>query len=299
MNVIPIVPRGFCKGVIRAIKTAKTTRTQYPDKNITVLGMIVHNRYIVEALEQLNIRTLDDSRTSRFDLVDRIEDGVVILTAHGTDDATREKAIRKGLIVVDAVCDDVMNTKIIIQKALSEHKEVLYIGKKNHPEAQAMCSIDPKHIHLITSVKDARECTIEKKAYLLTNQTTMSLLEIRDIIEELSSRIEGLEIQPELCSATRLRQQAILKQEADGYIVVGDPRSNNSRKLADLAATHNKPVWMIESVDDLKDITFDETMTIAVTSGASTPTILTNQVIAYLQQYPCECPDTVKEGLLG
>ena len=127
MNVIPIVPRGFCKGVIRAIKTAKTTRTQYPDKNITVLGMIVHNRYIVEALEQLNIRTLDDSRTSRFDLVDRIEDGVVILTAHGTDDATREKAIRKGLIVVDAVCDDVMNTKIIIQKALSEHKEVLYI----------------------------------------------------------------------------------------------------------------------------------------------------------------------------
>lgn len=180
MKVTGIVPRGYCKGVIRAINIVKETIEQ--PGPITVLGMIVHNQFIVDALKKRGAITIEDASKTRMELLDEINEGTVIITAHGAGDCVIEKAKSKGLNVVDATCLDVIKTHTLIKEQLKHGKDVLYIGKKNHPEAEGALLIDPEHIHLITSKKDLE--TLDKdKHYVMTNQTTMSLYDVYDLCE--------------------------------------------------------------------------------------------------------------------
>ena len=92
MNVKKVIPSGYCKGVIRAIELAKKTRLENKEAKIYVLGMIVHNRYVAEALKRYRIETLDDKAKSKEELLDKIDDGIVIFTAHGIADRIKKKA---------------------------------------------------------------------------------------------------------------------------------------------------------------------------------------------------------------
>ena len=175
MKVTGIVPRGYCKGVIRAINIVKETIEQ--PGPITVLGMIVHNQFIVDALKKRGAITIEDASKTRMELLDEINEGTVIITAHGAGDCVIEKAKSKGLNVVDATCLDVIKTHTLIKEQLKRGKDVLYIGKKNHPEAEGALLIDPEHIHLITSKKDLEKLDKDKH-YVMTNQTTMSLYDV-------------------------------------------------------------------------------------------------------------------------
>ena len=127
MKVTGIVPRGYCKGVIRAINIVKET-IENPGP-ITVLGMIVHNQFIVDALKKRGAITVEDATKTRMELLDEINEGTVIITAHGAGDCVIEKAKSKGLNVVDATCLDVIKTHTLIKEQLKEGKNVLYIGK--------------------------------------------------------------------------------------------------------------------------------------------------------------------------
>ena len=93
MKVFPVIPRGYCKGVVKAIALAKKSLTLYPDEPIYILGMIVHNQYIVNALEQLGIHTIDKKGKTRLELLDEIDKGVVLITAHGVGDEVYQKEI--------------------------------------------------------------------------------------------------------------------------------------------------------------------------------------------------------------
>ncbi|MBQ7891354.1 MAG: 4-hydroxy-3-methylbut-2-enyl diphosphate reductase [Erysipelotrichaceae bacterium] len=287
MEIIKVIPQGFCKGVIRAIKIAKETKQQYPNENIYILGMIVHNQYVVDALTKLGIKTIDEKGKTRLELLEKIDNGVVILTAHGTSQEVKDTAKAKGLIVVDATCLDVTKTEIAIKEHLQSGYEVFYIGKENHPEANAMLSICPSKIHLIPNETTANTIEIQANKLFLTNQTTMSMMEVQKWIDILQQRYPQLEIQEEICTATKMRQQAIYQlenQNIDCMIIVGDPHSNNTRKLEDVAKKIGIPnVFRIETVQDIQYESFKDFNKIAITSGASTPTYLTNQVIQYLQ----------------
>ena len=287
MEIIKVIPQGFCKGVIRAIKIAKETKQQYPNENIYILGMIVHNQYVVDALTKLGIKTIDEKGKTRLELLEKIDNGVVILTAHGTSQEVKDIAKAKGLIVVDATCLDVNKTEIAIKEHLQEDYEVFYIGKENHPEANAMLSICQSKIHLIPNETIANTIEIQANKLFLTNQTTMSMMEVQKWIDILQQRYPQLEIQEEICTATKMRQQAIYQlenQNIDCMIIVGDPHSNNTRKLEDVAKKIGIPnVFRIETVQDIQYESFKNFNKISITSGASTPTYLTNQVIQYLQ----------------
>ncbi len=286
MEIIPVVPRGYCKGVVRAIEIAKKCAVDYPDQKITVLGMIVHNQHVVDALKQLNIHTVEDKKKNRIQLLDEIDEGVVIFTAHGISEQAKQKALEKGLICVDASCTDVIETQRLVKEKINEGYHVLYIGKKNHPEAEAVLAIS-EHVHLITSINDLN-LNLNAKLFV-TNQTTMSILEIEEIIDQIAKKWPDAQIMREICNATSIRQKAVLdlkEKEIDLLIVVGDPHSNNTTKLKSLASESNIPhVIMIESVFDLKEEQIRNHQRIAVTSGASTPTVLTNQVIDTLKHY--------------
>lgn len=284
MKVYQIVPRGYCKGVVRAIEIAKKYAHQ---DNIYILGMIVHNQYIVDALNNLGIKTIDKKGASREELLDLVDQGTIIITAHGAGDNVIKKAKAKNLNIVDATCLDVIKTHDLIKDYLKQGIEILYIGKNGHPESEGALSIDPKHIHLIENTDDIDK--LDKNLnYVITNQTTMSLYDVYNLCNYAKSVIPNLVIAKETCQATTVRQEAIAKigNDVDVVFIVGDPHSNNTKKLASIARDKaNKTTYMIESVNDISIEMLKDKHVAAVSSGASTPTYLTNQVINYLKQF--------------
>ena len=137
--------------------------------------------------------------------------------------------------MIDASCLDVIKTHDLIQDKLNEGYEILYIGKKGHPEAEGAISIDEDKIHLITSLADLKEIDPTKK-YVMTNQTTMSLYDVYDLCEKAKEMLPFVEIEKETCTATKIRQEAIknIENDVDIIFIVGDPHSNNTRKLASI-----------------------------------------------------------------
>lgn len=287
MEIIQVTPRGYCKGVTRAIALAKKTAQEHPDTPIYVLGMLVHNAYVMEALKQLHIQPIDDKTKTRMELLDEIDHGVVIFTAHGIAPQVKEKAAAKGLICVDASCPDVVKTQDIVQKALWEGKEIFYIGKKHHPEAEAVISMST-HVHLITDSQDIPKLS-QSTSIFVTNQTTMSIFDIDILFKEIKHRYPAAVFCEEICNATRIRQQAVAdlkNQDIDVLYVVGDPHSNNSNRLAAIAQDAGIPkVFLIDDVNGVQEQHLHNAKRVAITSGASTPTYLTAQVISYLKEY--------------
>ena len=215
MKVYQIVPRGYCKGVVRAIEIAK--KYAYQD-NVYILGMIVHNQYIVDALENLGIKTIDKKGASREELLDFIDKGTVIITAHGAGNNVFKKAKAKNLNVVDATCLDVIKTHDLIKDYLSKGFEILYIGKHGHPESEGALSIDKTHIHLIETTKDIDKLN-KNLNYVITNQTTMSLYDVYNLCNYAKNVIPNLTIAKETCQATTVRQEAIAKISDDVDVV--------------------------------------------------------------------------------
>ncbi|WP_302926530.1 4-hydroxy-3-methylbut-2-enyl diphosphate reductase [Holdemania filiformis] len=285
MEIIPVIPRGYCKGVTQAIALARKTARENPGVPITMLGMIVHNRYVVDALQLDHIRCVEQAGKTRLELLDEVNEGIVIFTAHGISEEVAEKARQKSLTCVDASCSDVKETQRLVRQAIDEGADVLYIGKRNHPEAEAVLAISPR-VHPVYDQDSLAALSLDNSKILVTNQTTMSVLEIGRLMDQIRVRYPHARFEKEICNATRIRQEAIQKLEnVDLLIVVGDPQSNNSNKLKDIAIQSGIPeVLLIETVRQLNPQDYLGRERIAVTSGASTPTYLTQQVIGYLNE---------------
>ena len=284
MEIKRVIPSGYCKGVVRAVMMAKKARKDHPGEKIYVLGRIVHNRYVAEALELYDIKTLEGG-ASREEMLEQIEEGIVIFSAHGISAAIKQKALDKGLKVIDASCEDVIATQELIKKKLAEGYKVLYIGKKKHPEAEAVLSIS-EAISPVYSLEDIAKIDAKGKIFV-TNQTTMSLFEVRDLFAAIAERFPEAEFEKEICSATTQRQQAVIDlKDADLLIVVGDPGSNNSNKLREIGLKNGvKEAVMIEDASGLQEDWLKGKEKVYVTAGASTPPYLTDQVIATLKKY--------------
>lgn len=284
MEIKKVVPSGYCKGVINAIKLAKQTRIDYPNEKIYVLGMLVHNSFVSKELEQLGIITLDDTNASKAELLEKIDNGIVIFTAHGISQEIKNKALAKGLTCVDATCVDVLKTQNIIKEYLNKGFDVIYFGKHNHPEANAVLSIS-NSIHLVTNSEDLNNLKINNEKIFLTNQTTMSFLELDNLIKLARKKYPNIIVQEEICNATSSRQLAITNlNDCDLLYVVGDSKSNNTNKLVDIAKNHGiKKVLLIQNFNDIKQEDFDNVNKVYVTAGASTPPALIDEVVQYLR----------------
>jgi 4-hydroxy-3-methylbut-2-enyl diphosphate reductase len=293
MEVIPIAPRGFCKGVYNAIRLAKQTAIENPGVQITILGQIVHNRFVVEALRKYGIKTLDDPKASRLELLDQVTEGIVIFTAHGISKSVKEEAIKRKLTVLDATCVDVLSTQALIESASLAHQTVFYIGKSGHPEANSVLE-NTSGVYLIEKIQDIPTLDLHTEIFV-TNQTTMSKNDIEHIIDAIIKQYPQALIAREVCAATRLRQEAIEKMKmVDTLIVVGDPNSNNTMMLAKIAVEQNiKQVLRLESIEELDTSVLRNDMKIAVTAGASTPHKLTQQIIEYLRTYDFDNPSSL------
>jgi 4-hydroxy-3-methylbut-2-enyl diphosphate reductase len=284
MDITKITPQGFCKGVLNAIRIVNNVVSDEATiKPIYMLGAIVHNKYVVEAFKNKGVIILEGS--SRLEMLDQIESGTVILTAHGVSEKVIEKAMNKGLNVVNAVCKDVSRTHELIKGKLDEGYKVLFFGKLNHPETEGVLGISDEII-VIYDDTIVDDLPYYSGKMLLTNQTTMSYLDVIKKHESLLSKFPQLELVEEVCSATRLRQAAVInsKDRVDLLIVVGDPKSNNSRMLAEVGKNkaHLKSI-MIQDANELSNYDFSDYRRIGVTAGASTPSAIVNDIIKTLE----------------
>ncbi|MBP1934660.1 4-hydroxy-3-methylbut-2-enyl diphosphate reductase [Ammoniphilus resinae] len=294
MEVIKLSPRGYCYGVVDAMVLAQhaANNPNYP-RPIYILGMIVHNSHIVEAFEKEGIITIDGP--DRLTMLEQIEHGTVIFTAHGVSPQVKQSARDKGLTVLDATCPDVTRTHDLIKEKVTEGYDVIYIGKKGHPEPEGAMGNAPDKVHLIESVADIENLNLTNEKLIITNQTTMSQWDIKHVMDKCKEKYPHAEVHNEICLATQLRQEAVANQakSADLLIVVGDPKSNNSNRLAqvseDIAHTE---AHRVGDVTEIKKEWLIGRKNVAVTSGASTPTPITREVIHYLEQFDENNPET-------
>ncbi|MBN2300563.1 MAG: 4-hydroxy-3-methylbut-2-enyl diphosphate reductase [Acholeplasmataceae bacterium] len=296
MNVIDLTPRGYCHGVLNALAMVKKViRTESYPRPIYILGQIVHNEKITKAFKEYGVISLDQKGITRLELIEQIDKGTVIFTAHGISKQVIERAKEKGLTCLNATCRDVLKVHKAVESKLSEGYEIIYIGHRNHPEPEAILALDPK-IYFVQDEKDALRLPNElsDKKVFVTNQTTLSLYDIESVLKIIESKFPNYLFDNEICSATTVRQQAVMKQEpVDLMLVVGDRLSSNSNKLAFVGSFYQKiESKLISGVEDIDLNWLKDIQSVSVTSGASTPTSVTEEVIQFLKQYNKNDPKT-------
>lgn len=287
MEVIKIAPRGYCYGVVDAMVIASNAaRDPNLPRPIYILGMIVHNKHVTDAFAEDGIITLDGP--NRKEILAKVDTGTVIFTAHGVSPEVKKLAEEKGLTTIDATCPDVTVTHDLILQKEKEGYDVIYIGKKGHPEPEGAVGVAPQIVHLVETLDDVDELNVQNDKIIVTNQTTMSQWDVLAIMEKVQEKYPQAEKHKEICMATQVRQEAVAEQagEADLLIVVGDPMSNNSNRLAqvsqEIAGTKS---YRVADVSEIEIEWLKDVETVAVTAGASTPTPIVREVIAFLEQF--------------
>ena len=288
MDVIKVTPRGYCYGVVDAMEIArKAAKDPTIPRPIFIIGLIVHNRFAVEELTNLGVTTLDGP--DRASILEHVKGGTVIFTAHGVSPLVKSRARARGLHIIDATCPDVTKTHDLVQEFVARGYEVIYIGKKGHPEPEGVLGEAPDHVTLVETEADLAylpDRVMRAEHLMVTNQTTLSQWDTVRIIEAIRARFPQVEVHNEICHATQVRQEAVatMAKGADLTIVVGDPRSNNTNRLAQVAEElAGSPSIRIESVADLTPEMLEGKRRVAITSGASTPSQITREVIRFVE----------------
>lgn len=288
MQIIKISPRGFCSGVVNAWKIVKDTIKQNPECRVFMLGWFVHNQKMLDEVRSDNLFILDDTNLTRYELVKNLKvqpNDILILSAHGTDEKTIKLAKSKGLKIIDTTCEYVYKTHDVIKNGLINNKQVVYLGKENHPESLAALSISDKVI-LVTDPQQLMDINFNLPT-IITNQTTLSIYDLKSCYQFIEQHFTDYEIKNDLCLATQQRQEALinLKTKLDVLIVVGDNKSNNSQQLLKIGKYKKIPLcFLVNSLQEVQSLNLNPKYVVGITSGASTPTSLTNTIIKYLQE---------------
>src|SRR5205085_4734675 len=218
--------------------------------------------------------------------LEHIKDGTVIFTAHGVSPQVKQRAVELGLEPVDATCSDVVRTHELVADLANKGYEVVYIGRKGHPEPEGVIGEAPGKVHLVQDFEDIDELEIDNPRVAVTCQTTLSVWDTEDLINRVRDRYPDAEVHNEICRATQERQEAAVEaaKEVDLVIVVGSPRSSNSMRLVEVVKKlGGRPAHLVNDLEDIRTEWFDGVRRVGVTSGASTPSQLTRRVIEYLE----------------
>ena len=296
MEVVRITPRGYCHGVVEAIRIAKRVGAERSaDEPVTMLGYLVHNEHVTRELQEAGVALVAES--DRMKGLEQVSAGTVIFTAHGISPQVVQAARDRGLNVVDATCSDVTRTHDLVRQLVGSGHDVVYIGKRGHPEPAGVMGIAPEHITLIESIAEVDALEVEPgRPLAVTCQTTLSVWDTTAIIERLVERFPDIEVHNEICLATQERQEAavLAADNVDCVVVVGSARSSNSQRLVQVVQEKaGKPAYLVDTAADVDPAWFRGMQRIGVTAGASTPTQITRAVIAAIEALPAPDPAQV------
>ena len=275
LEVILSSPRGFCAGVVRAIDVVELCLKKYGPP-VYVKHQIVHNPYVVAELEEKGAITVED--------VSEIPEGAtVVFSAHGSPPEDFKAAQSRKLNVIDAVCPLVTRVHNEAKKYYKEGKQVLLVGHKGHQEVKGTMGQVP--MTLVDDGDDSKIPDLISSADVaVLTQTTLSVGDTQRSIDEiLATRPEAI-IRSDICYATTNRQEAVTKMApvVDLVLVIGAQNSSNCNRLREVAEGLGVTSYLINGPQEVEKTWLDGCSKIGVTSGASTPEILVEEVIKIL-----------------
>ena len=279
MRLFLAKPRGFCAGVVRAIDTVEKALEIWGCP-IYVRHHIVHNRHVVEALEQKGVIFVEE--------LSAVPKGArLIYSAHGVPPSVREEAKKRGLIEIDASCGLVTRIHSAVKRYAKKGYHILLIGHKSHVEVIGTVGEAPDRTTVIESLEDVKALAFPKTTPLFyTTQTTLSVQDVQEIIDLIKEKYPAIETLPtsSICYATTNRQLAVqtMSRFVDLILVVGDPSSSNSNRLCEVAQKQGVPSYRINSSNEIQSAWLTRVQSIGLTAGASTPEKVVEECIEAL-----------------
>lgn len=281
-KLVLATPRGFCAGVDRAIHVVEKALEKFGTP-IYVRHEIVHNQFVVDTLKSKGVVFVDE--------VNEVPEGsVVIFSAHGVAEHIYADAEARHLHVLDATCPLVLRVHCSAKRHYAAGRHIILIGHAGHAEVEGTLGQLPEGaISLIRNEDDVKNLVVpENKELAYITQTTLSVAETRKIIAALKDRFPNI-VGPDagdLCYATGNRQSAVLElcSKVDMLLVVGAKNSSNSSRLMELGLEQGLPSRLIATVKDLDPAWFENVDTVGLSSGASAPEILVQEVVDWLKE---------------
>lgn len=281
-KVLLAAPRGYCAGVDRAVVAVEKALDLY-GAPVYVRKQIVHNKHVVATLEKRGAIFVEET--------DEVPEGkTVVFSAHGVSPAVHQAAAERSLKTIDATCPLVTKVHHEVKRFAQEDLDILLIGHEGHEEVEGTAGEAPNNVILvdgIDSIADIKVRDENKVAWL--SQTTLSVDETLQTVAALRKRFPNLMDPPsdDICYATQNRQVAIkqIAPKADLVLVVGSTNSSNSVRLVEVSLEYGaKAAYLVDFADEVKEEWLDGVTTIGVSSGASVPEILVEDLLKWLAE---------------
>ncbi len=276
-KVLLAAPRGYCAGVDRAVIAVEKALEHY-GAPIYVRKQIVHNKHVVSSLEKRGAIFVDE--------VDEAPEGcIMIFSAHGVSPAVIAAAEARNQQTIDATCPLVTKVHREVQRFAQEGYDILLVGHEGHEEVEGTAGEAPDVVQLIDGDKDIQTAKVKDPSKVIwLSQTTLSVDETMETVVKLRERFPTLQNPPsdDICYATQNRQVAIKKVGADSdlVIVVGSANSSNTVRLVEVALDAGaKAAYRVDFASEIEDVWFEGVKTVGVSSGASVPEELVDEVL--------------------
>jgi 4-hydroxy-3-methylbut-2-enyl diphosphate reductase len=279
-KVLLASPRGYCAGVDRAVIAVEKALDHYGTP-VYVRKQIVHNKHVVSSLEKRGAIFVDE--------VDEVPPGsVLVFSAHGVSPAVVAAAEARGLNTIDATCPLVTKVHKEVQRFAKEGFDILLVGHEGHEEVEGTAGEAPDVVQVVDGDESIAASSIkDPEKVIWLSQTTLSVDETMQTVLKLREKYPTLQNPPsdDICYATQNRQVAIKKVGAasDLVLVVGSANSSNTVRLVEVALEAGaKAAYRIDFASEIKDEWFEGVETVGVSSGASVPEELVEEVLEYI-----------------
>jgi len=290
MDALLANPRGFCAGVERAIAIVERALDKF-GAPIYVHHEVVHNRFVVDGLRAKGAVFVDS--------LDEVPAGAtLIFSAHGVSKAVSEAAAARGFRIFDATCPLVTKVHVEVARMNRSGDEIIMIGHRGHPEVEGTMGQVDGSIHLVENLADVATLSVANPhALSYVTQTTLSVDDAASIVAALRTRFPAIQgpKKDDICYATQNRQDAVKKlaEQCDVVIVVGSANSSNSNRLREVAALRGIPAYLVDDASMLERDWFAGKQRVGISAGASAPERLVEEVIARLQTWGVNAPQTL------
>jgi 4-hydroxy-3-methylbut-2-enyl diphosphate reductase len=265
---------GFCMGVERAMNMVLYA-VNHGQGRIYTYGPLIHNPQVIQLLEKRDVRVAHD--------VDDLQDGKVLIRAHGIPPLLREKLKESSADICDATCPRVGNVQSIIKKYIKRDYIPIIVGDAGHPEVIGLMGYSLGRGLVVNSVEDIDGLPQLEKVVVVA-QTTQDEIKYGRIVEKIKRRYQEVISLDTICESTRLRQEEVrdMAGEVDSLVVVGGKDSGNTRRLAEISENCGIRTYQVESEEELEPEQFAGDGVVGVSAGASTPDWTIRRVVEKL-----------------
>ena len=275
MSVKVAKSAGFCFGVSRAVELVE--KTAKAGKQVVTLGPIIHNRHVVDKFRTLGVEVIASPEEAK-------PGQTVIIRSHGVARKVYEQLEQRGVEIIDATCPFVKRIHGLVSRAEEEGALPVIIGTPSHPEVEGIagwcsrCQVF-ESLEALQNWASTQDNPCDS-AICMVSQTTLTESLWKSCVDFAKKQFTNLKFFDTICRATEYRQSeaASLSEVCQAMVVVGDPSSSNTGRLAMICREHCGKVFLVDNASELVPEDFRSVSDVGITAGASTPAWIIKEV---------------------